>query len=112
MQLDTTQNACCAGDNTSNSCNVPTHGQQGCNCASQANPAKSAALLEKTFSIEATRQVIQHHIAPLNVAQEPAAIRGSGGWNNSGGGLLGGWGVTHTCLAAFIVLAGFWLVGG
>src|SRR5260370_32430114 len=105
MQLDTTQNACCAGDNTSNSCNVPTHGQQGCNCASQANPAKSAALLEKTFSIEATRQVIQHHIAPLNVAQEPAAIRGSGGRNIRGGVMLGVACITSPCCTPFIVPA-------
>src|SRR5260221_1852709 len=72
MQRDTSQNACCASDNTSNSCSVSTDGRQGCNCASQA---KAAVLLEKPFSIGETRLAMERNPAAKTVKQTGIAAR-------------------------------------
>jgi hypothetical protein len=107
MHLDTTQNACCVSDNTSNSCCVPTHGQRGCDCASQANPAQSVVLLEKPFSIERTRLITQGNKAPLNAAQQRTANRGRGSLQHNirGGVLLGLACITSPCCTPLIVPA-------
>ncbi len=66
MQLDTSQDTCCASDQTRQSCSVLTEGQSGCNCASQA---KSSRLLERTFSIEETRLLMNGNPAAVTIKQ-------------------------------------------
>src|SRR5258708_6037083 len=114
MQLDTMQNACCASDNTSNSCSVPTHGQQRSDCASQADPAKSAVLLEKPFSIEETRLVIQQSMTPLKVAHMSTANTGRNllPRNIRGGVMLGIACITSPCCTPLIVPIVLGLLGG
>ncbi len=102
MEFDTTQNACCASDPTSHSCSVPTDGQQGCNCASQA---KSAVLLEKPFSSEETRLAMERNLAAMTVKQTGIAARNKGDvrQNIRGSILLGIACITSPCCTPFIV---------
>src|SRR5258706_4495381 len=104
MQLDTTQNTCCASDTTSNSCSVPTDGQQGCNCASQA---KAAVLLEKPFSIEETRLAMERNPAAKTVKQTGIAARNKRDFrqNIRGSILLGIACITSPCCTPIIVPA-------
>jgi hypothetical protein len=66
MQLDTREDACCANDNTRQSCSVPIEGQSGCTCASQA---KSSVLQERPFSIEETRLLMNSHPTAVTIKQ-------------------------------------------
>ncbi len=111
MQLDTGQDTCCASDNTRQSCSVPIEGQSGCNCASQA---KSSVLLEKTFSIEETRLLMNDDPAAVTIKQSEINSKNGSEFRRSIRGMvmLGVACITSPCCTPLIVPVMLGLLAG